>query len=231
MYRILVVDDDEKIARIIARYLDQAGYETVLALNGAAAMQAMRQQPFDLLLLDVLLPDTTGLAICQAMRQETSPGLATLPDTPVLMLSALSMTDDIIGGLRSGADDYMVKPFEPRELVERIHTLLRRQQRRQPAAFCTRGNLVLDLNARNVSCSGQALELTRREYDLLAWLAAHPGRVFSREQLLDEVWGTDYDGSDRAVDLCVLRLRNKLAAAGFSGGRIDTVWGAGYRFS
>ncbi|HBP37693.1 MAG TPA: DNA-binding response regulator [Clostridiales bacterium] len=226
---ILIVDDDAKIARIVARYLEQAGYAVRLALNGAEAVRIMQTTENDLLVLDVLLPDTTGLAVCRALRRDASAGSwATRPDIPVLMLSALGLTDDVVDGLRSGADDYMVKPFEPRELVERIRALLRRRPAGPPPQAII-GDLGLDRPARLAVCQNQPLELTRREFDLLAWLVGHPGCVFSRGQLLDDVWGEDYDGGDRAVDLCVLRLRNRLRAAGCRGVRIDTVRGSGYR--
>ncbi len=234
MPRILIVDDDAKIARIIARYLEQAGFTASIALNGGLALTALRESRFDLLILDVLLPDTTGLTICQVLRQaagDDNPAMATPAGVPVLMLSALGLTDDIVGGLRCGADDYLVKPFEPRELVERVRALLRRHQREELPDVCRVGNLLLDVTARSARCEGHTVELTRREYDLLAWLAARPGRSFSRDQLLDGVWGCDFAGSDRAVDLCVLRLRSRLEAAGWVGARIDTVWGSGYRLT
>jgi DNA-binding response OmpR family regulator len=229
---VLIVDDDAKIARIIARYLEQAGFATRLALNGSDAMQILQDSSQDLLVLDVLLPDTTGLAICQTLRcPPGSAAWATAPDTPVLMLSALGLTDDIVDGLRCGADDYLVKPFEPRELVERVRALLRRRTAGHKPVICKAGNLSLDRQARTAGCGDQPLELTRREFDLLAWLAGHAGQVFSRGQLLDDVWGDDYSGGDRAVDLCILRLRGKLQDAGCRGVRIDTLRGSGYRLS
>jgi DNA-binding response OmpR family regulator len=229
---ILIVDDDVKIARIIARYLEQAGYMPAMAHDGSSAWHMLDSRKFSLIVLDVLLPDTTGLQILHDLRQaDARPALATPSDVPVLILSALGMTDDIIGGLRDGADDYLVKPFEPRELVERIRALLRRQQRSDKQAISRLGNVTLNHDARLVTCSGQAIDLTRREYDLLSFLADHPVHVFSRGQLLDAIWGRDYEGSDRAVDLCILRLRNKLEQAGASGIQVDTVWGAGYRLT
>jgi DNA-binding response OmpR family regulator len=229
---ILIVDDDVKIANIIVRYLEQAGFATQAAHDGAAAWRLLTARNFSLVVLDVLLPDTTGLKILHDLRQG-DPGIsqATPSDVPVLILSALGMTDDIIGGLRDGADDYLVKPFEPRELVERIRALLRRRQRSQKPPVSQVGNLVLNPEARLVNCAGQAVDLTRREYDLLIYLADHPGRVFKRSQLLDAIWGGDYEGSDRAVDLCVLRLRTKLEQAGANDVQVDTVWGAGYRLT
>jgi DNA-binding response OmpR family regulator len=230
MSNVLIVDDDAKIARIIARYLEQSGYHASLALNGAEARQILQTTCQDLLVLDVLLPDTTGHAICRDLRQPPgSAAWATRPDTPVLMLSAMGLTDDIVDGLRSGADDYLVKPFEPRELVERVHTLLRRRQAGRKPAVLAAGNLRIDRQSRTARCHDLELDLARREFDLLAWLADHPGQVFSRSQLLDDVWGDDYAGGDRAVDLCILRLRGRLRQAGCGGVRIDTLRGSGYR--
>ena len=229
MPNILIVDDDAKIARIVARYLEQAGFTTCLALNGNEAVQMMRTFEIDLLVLDVLLPDIGGLAVCQTLRQNAAAqSWATRPDIPVFMLSALGLTDDIVDGLHSGADDYLVKPFEPRELVERVRALLRRRPA-YPPSLAVIGDLGLDRAARLAVCQDKPLELTRREFDLLAWLSGRPGCVFSRGQLLDDVWGDDYDGGDRAVDLCVLRLRNRLQAAGCRRVRIETVRGSGYR--
>jgi DNA-binding response OmpR family regulator len=240
MSAILVVDDDVKIARIIARYLEQAGFDADLAHDGAQTAKTLAARPYDLVILDILLPDTSGLKILGDLRArgEKDPGrhippdpAATAPDVPVLFLSALGMTDDIISGLRSGADDYMVKPFEPRELVERVRTLLRRQRRTPDEPVIRAGALEIDPSARQARYQDQSLDLTRREFDLLLHLASHPGRVFSRNQLLDAVWGDDFDGSDRSVDLCVLRLRGKLETARVTGVAIDTSWGSGYRLS
>jgi DNA-binding response OmpR family regulator len=242
MSDILVVDDDVKIARIIARYLTDAGFSCSLAHDGRETWQSLRESAFDLLILDVLLPDTTGLQILADLRRsQAAPersgaaageqATATAADVPVLILSALGMTDDIIDGLRSGADDYLVKPFEPRELVERVRTLLRRQQRNARPATLTLGNLTLNRAARVASLGDRIVDLGRREYELLVFMADHPEQVFSRGQLLDAVWGDDYDGSDRAVDLCILRLRSKLRAAGAVGFGVLTAWGAGYRLA
>jgi DNA-binding response OmpR family regulator len=237
---VLIVDDDLKIARIIARYLEQAGFETSLAHDGKTAAGLLAGQPVDLVVLDILLPDTSGLKILRDLRHpEDQPdngtrrpaSPATAPDVPVLLLSALGMTDDIIGGLRSGADDYLVKPFEPRELVERVRTLLRRSLRDQKPSVIKAGGLELDLPARQARYRGHILELTRREYDLLVHLVSHPGRVHERGQLLDAVWGKDFDGSDRSVDLCILRLRSRLEDAHADSVRIDTSWGSGYRLT
>jgi two-component system, OmpR family, response regulator ResD len=228
---ILIVDDDVKIANIVARYLEQAGFATQAAHDGAAAWKLLAARSFSLIVLDVLLPDTTGLKILHDLRQPGAASTyATPSDVPVLILSALGMTDDIIGGLRDGADDYLVKPFEPRELVERIKALLRRQRSQKPPVSLV-GSLAVSQEARLVKCAGQLVDLTRREYDLLIYLAGHPGRVFGRGQLLDAIWGGDYEGSDRAVDLCVLRLRTKLEQAGAGDVQVDTVWGAGYRLT
>lgn len=245
MQTILIVDDDAKIVKIMALYLEKAGFATLAAGDGACARQILRSHACDLLILDIMLPDTTGLNLLEEIRRMPdcpdtaggsadsvppgSPVWATPPDVPVLMLSALGLTDDIVDGLRHGADDYLVKPFEPRELVERVRALLRRSRRADATRHRLVGNLSLDLEAREARCAGRLIPLTRREYDLLAYLSASPGRVFSRTQLLDAVWGCDFAGNDRAVDLCILRLRGRLAKAGANGVQIATSWGSGYR--
>jgi DNA-binding response OmpR family regulator len=233
--KLLVVDDDQAVARIVARYLEQDGHTVDLAANGQAALDLLCKRRFDLIVLDVLLPDTTGLAVCQALR--ASAGSAadaarwqTEARIPVLMLSALGLTDDIVDGLRSGADDYLSKPFEPRELVERVRTLLRRLPQASPEHQTHRyGDLLLDEQAGAIACGDSLLDLPRREYTLLVWLLKHPARLFCRDELLTAVWGWDFTGADRAVDLCILRLRQKLKSAGCRDVIIETVRGGGYR--
>ncbi len=230
MNRVLVVDDDIKIARIVAKYLASAGYEAMEAHNCEQALHVLTDHPISLLVLDVMLPDLSGLELCSKLRDAAPGSFATPSDIPVLMLSALGLTDDIIAGLRLGADDYMVKPFEPRELVERVGALLRRYGRgvvRKPRKRL--GNLEIDQAGEAVFCQGEPIGLTRREYALLNCFCENPMNVLSRQQLLDLVWGWDYEGSERAVDLCVLRLRSKLEEAGVSGVLIETVWGSGYK--
>lgn len=236
MDSILIIDDDPAIARIITRYMEQAGFAADTALNGAAAGRAVLDQAYDLLILDVLLPDTTGLEFCRQLRSGSrqpaaGPARQTAPDVPVLMLSALGLTDDIVDGLRSGADDYLVKPFEPRELVERVRTLLRRRLAGPAADLEGPAGLSADRTSGLAACKGRPLDLTRREFTLLVFLLEHANQLFSRNQLLDAVWGWDYQGGDRAVDLCVLRLRGKLDEAGGDASVIETVRGAGYRLN
>jgi DNA-binding response OmpR family regulator len=233
MTTILVVDDDRSIARIIGRYLEQAGYMADLAGNGAEALAALAVKQYDLIILDVLLPDTTGLEICRSVRQQKSGfdglPLSSGPDLPILMLSALGLTDDIVDGLRCGADDYIVKPFEPRELTERVRTLLRRSREHQAKTMIATGDLVLDETCNQIICREEPLSLTRREYDLLAHLIRHPEHLFSRDDLLTAVWGWDFAGNDRVVDLCILRVRKKLEAAGCRHASIETRRGSGYQ--
>lgn len=225
-----MVDDDVKIARIVAKYLASAGYNVMEANSGEQALKTLTNYPIALLVLDVMLPDLSGLELCSRLRSADPRSFATSADIPVLMLSALGLTDDIIAGLRQGADDYLVKPFEPRELVERVGALLRRYRRGQVCNPRKQlGNLEIDQAGEAVYCQGQQLTLSRREYALLNCLSEHQSSVLNRQQLLDLVWGWDYEGSERAVDLCVLRLRSKLQAAGVCGVALETVWGSGYK--
>lgn len=233
MAAILVVDDDRSIARIIGRYLEQAGYRADLAGDGTGALAALADKRYDLIVLDVLLPDTTGLEVCRRIRgqkySDNDQRLTTGSDVPILMLSALGLTDDIVDGLRCGADDYIVKPFEPRELVERVRALLRRSSEHQVNTLIAAGDLVLDDTCNQIICREKPLSLTRREHDLLAHLIRHPEHLFSRDDLLTAVWGWDFTGNDRAVDLCILRVRKKLEAAGCRHASIETMRGSGYR--
>lgn len=227
MQSILVVDDDSKIARIVSKYLTAAGHQVGNAETAAMATAELCSRSYKLAVLDVMLPDSSGLELCARLR--SSAGWATAADIPVLMLSALGLTDDVVRGLRRGADDYLIKPFEPRELVERVAALLRRYRSGEQPSRQLIGQLELDRSGETCCYQGRPVDLTRREYALLAYLCDHPGRVFKRQQLLDAVWGLDYLGSDRAVDLCVLRLRQKLQALEVDGVSIETVWGSGYK--
>jgi DNA-binding response OmpR family regulator len=220
---ILVVDDDPTVREVVVAYLQQAGHETTEAVDGPGAMAAAESSP-DLVVLDVMLPGFDGLEVCRRLR-------ATQPDVPIVMLSALGEEEDRIAGLGFGADDYLGKPFSPRELVLRVASLLRRSQ---PASVGTQtvltdGDLVLDRSARSVTRAGTALTLTAREFDLLAFLLAHPDEPFSREQLLSEVWGWEF-GDLTTVTVHVRRLREKVELEPSQPVRLVTVWGVGYRW-
>ena len=222
--RILVVDDDPTIRDVLCRYLTHAGFEVLTADDGAQALVAVAEQSPDLVVLDVMLPALDGIEVCRQLR-------ATTP-VPVVMLTALGEEDDRVIGLEVGADDYVAKPFSPRELVARIQAVLRRSATALTGVptgpALTDGGLHLDSAAHEVTLHGEVLALTTREYDLLAHLMAHPDTVFTREELLREVWGWDF-GDQSTVTVHVRRLRSKLGEEA-EGGRIVTVYGLGYRW-
>lgn len=229
MRRLLLVDDDPKLCDITEKYLAHAGFEVAVARDGRQAQERVGREAFDLVVLDVGLPDTTGFAWLQSLRagEFTEAGRGSASDLPVVVLTALGRSQNVLTGLRSGADDYMTKPFDPSELVERIRAILKRAGRPVHDGMSL-GNLSVDLATRLATCGGRELPLQRRELDLLVHLGRHVGRVFTREELLDAVWGLDFEGSDRAIDICVQRLRAKLVEAG-ADASIRTVRGTGYR--
>ena len=222
--RILVVDDDPTLRDVLSRYLEHAGFDVVTAEDGPSALVALAEVSPDLVVLDVMLPGLDGIEVCRRIR-------ASIP-VPVVMLTALGEEDDRVLGLEVGADDYVTKPFSPRELVARVQAVLRRS--RQPLApmsagpLLVDGGLVVDAAADEVRLDGEPLSLTVREYDLLVHLLGHPGTVFTREELLRDVWGWDF-GDRSTVTVHVRRLREKLGE-GTEDGRIVTVYGVGYRW-
>jgi DNA-binding response OmpR family regulator len=220
---VLVVDDDETVASVVVGYLDRAGHDVTRVADGPAALQAVQMRRPDLLILDLMLPGVDGLDVCRRIR-------ATDRDMPIVMLTALGEPDDRIAGLEVGADDYVTKPFSPRELVLRVESVLRRMQRAAtaPNRVLTAGSLVVDTAARRVTRDGQELALTVRELDLLAFLMARPGEAFSREQLMREVWGWTF-GDQSTVTVHVRRLREKVEPDPTHPSLIQTVWGIGYR--
>jgi len=220
---ILVVDDDPTVREVVVAYLQQAGHETLEAPDGPNAIVAARAEP-DLVVLDVMLPGFDGFEVCRRLRAER-------PALPIVMLTALGEEEDRIAGLDHGADDYLSKPFSPRELVLRVASVLRRVNPPTPSAQQVRedGSLRLDPVARIATRDGTPLNLTAREFDLLAHLMAHPDEAFSREQLLAEVWGWDY-GDLTTVTVHVRRLREKIEDDPSSPAHLVTVWGVGYRW-
>ena len=204
--RVLVVDDDAAIRRSLERGLRLSGFTVSLADGGVSALAALRQAPPDVLVLDVSMPDLDGAEVCRRIR-------AVGDGTPVLMLSALDQLEDRLAGLQAGADDYLVKPFALQELVLRLHALLRRRPPRATDVL-TVGPLTVDPATREVHCSGSPVELTRREFELLEALARNAGLVLTRDQLLDRVWGYDFDVRTDVVDTFVSYLRRKLEADG-----------------
>jgi DNA-binding response OmpR family regulator len=219
--RILVVDDDENIADIIKMYLENSGYSIRLCHDGKDAINMYNESKPDLVLLDVMLPHIDGIDILKYIRKENT--------TPVIMLTAKGETFDKVLGLELGADDYVVKPFEPKELIARVKAVLRRYnvdvQGKETLKF---DQLSIDINSYIVIYNGEEIKMPPKEFELLHYLANNKNRVFTREQLLCEVWGYDYPGDSRTVDVHVKRLREKLQ--GGSNWQIETVWGVGYKF-
>jgi DNA-binding response OmpR family regulator len=222
--RVLVVDDDERLTALLAEYLARYGF-SVRACHGAeAALQLLRSDPPDVLVLDVMLPGMDGFALCRKVRESSA--------LPIVMLTARGDVTDRIVGLELGADDYLPKPFEPRELVARLQAVLRRGAR--PAAgedeVVRAGDLVLDLRTRSARRRDEELALTTAELDLLALLARHPGRVLSRERILEATRGVGWEAYDRSIDVLVSRLRQKLGDDARRPTLIRTVRGVGYCF-
>ncbi len=221
---ILIVDDEAPVRETVRAYLENDGYTVYTSADGNAALQSIRAFKPDVVVLDIMLPGMDGLEVLRRLRQESNAW--------VIMLTARTEEMDKILGLKMGADDYLTKPFSPRELVARIEAMLRRSGQMSDMADAPLifGNLRIDAGARQVSWAGQTVELTPIEFDLLLALARHHGRVLSRDQLIEQVWGYDYYGDDRVVDVHIGRLRRKLDQAGNAGKLVATVRGAGYRF-
>jgi DNA-binding response OmpR family regulator len=230
MSRILVVDDEPRIVDVVRAYLEREGHEIAVAHDGDEALAIARESPPDLVVLDVMLPGRTGFDVLRAMRAEASPGPA------VILLTARDDVIDRVAGLELGADDYVTKPFEPRELVARVGAVLRRVRAagppadpRVPAEGIRLADLVIDPLAREVERAGGRLDLTRSEFDLLLAFAEQPDRAWTREQLGTRVHGEAFDAFDRSIDSHVKNLRAKVDPAPGGGSYIETVRGIGYR--
>lgn len=219
---VLVVDDDETVRDVVGRYLGAAGHAVETVADGIAALQAARATPPDVVVLDLMLPGLGGLEVCRALRADGD-----LP--PIVMLTALGEEDDRLLGLELGADDYVTKPFSPRELVLRVGSILRRTAASATSLVLADGGLRVDPAARIASLDGRPLALTTREFDLLAFLLAHPGQAFTREELLSRVWGWEF-GDRSTVTVHVRRLREKVEHDPTAPRRIATIWGTGYRY-
>lgn len=219
--RILVVDDERTIRDVVEQYLKREGYETVGVGDGEAAVEAATDA--DLVILDLMLPKLDGLEVCRQIRAER--------EVPIIMLTSKSEEIDKLLGLGMGADDYLTKPFSPRELVARVQAVLRRAQAgpRQPGDVVQVGDLRINPKMRSVERSGRPLELTAREFDLLLFLASNPGQVFTREQLLDRVWDYHFPGDTSTVTVHVRRLREKIEPDPVRPRYVKTVWGVGYK--
>ncbi len=219
---ILVVDDEQRIIDLARMYLEQDGFRVTSATNGTAAKRKILQERPNLVVLDLMLPGMDGLEVCRRVREES--------DVPIIMLTARNDDIDKIVGLELGADDYLTKPFNPRELVARIRAILRRADRaatrEEAPAPINIGNLCVDSQRRRVEVAGAGVALRMKEFDLLKTLAENKGVVFSRERLLEVVWGYDFAGETRTVDVHIAHLRHKLRGMDPT---IDTIWGVGYK--
>jgi DNA-binding response OmpR family regulator len=220
--RVLVVDDDATVRDVVARYLGDAGYRVDVAADGDAALRAVAGAHPDAVVLDLMLPGSSGLDVCRELRAGPAP-------PAIVMLTALGEQDDRIRGLELGADDYVAKPFSPRELVLRIGSVLRRASPPVGDGVLVDGDLRVDRAARRATRGEAALTLTTREFDLLAFLLAHPGHAFTRAELLARVWGWEF-GDQSTVTVHVRRLREKVEAEPTRPRRIATIWGTGYRY-
>jgi two-component system response regulator ResD len=226
---VLVVDDEPTITEVVSRYLRRAGYRTETAADGAQAIAAAAQARPDLVVLDLMLPRVGGLEVMRRLREQDR-GVGAGP-IPVILLTARGEESDRITGLRLGADDYVVKPFSPAELVARIDTVLRRVERpvsTQPVIEI--GEIVVDPGARRALIRGVEAQLTVREFDLLLFFVAHPGQVFAREQLMDAVWQYSFYTDTSTVTVHIRRLRAKIEDDPAQPRHLETVWGVGYRF-
>jgi two-component system response regulator ResD len=226
---VLVVDDEPTILEVVSRYLHRAGYQTRLAADGAAAIESANEQRPDLVVLDLMLPKVGGLEVMRRLREHDR-GTAG-ESLPIILLTAKGEQSDRIVGLRLGADDYVVKPFSPAELVARIDAVLRRVNvpvDEQPALQF--GDLVIEPASRRVLVRGEDAQLTSREFDLLLFFAQHPGQVFSRNQLMDAVWQYSFYTDTSTVTVHIRRLRAKIETDPANPGHLQTVWGVGYRF-
>ena len=221
---VLVVEDDRNIAELLQMYLEKEGYAVTIAADGGQGLSKFRAIKPDLVLLDVMMPVMDGWAVCKAIRAEGK--------TPVIMLTAKSETDDKVAGLKSGADDYITKPFEMKEVLARIEAVLRRADCVTPEKQTRRlvfDKLIIDMDAFELTVDGKKVDIPPKEMELLFYLASSPNRVYTRNQLLDEVWGFDYFGDSRTVDVHIKRLRDKLDGIS-ENWTLKTVWGVGYKF-
>ena len=221
--RVLIVDDDPNINQLIKLYLEKEGYETETAERGDDALNLFKKNPPQIVLLDLMLPGMDGWQVCREIRK--------ISTIPIIMLTAKDETFDKVLGLELGADDYMTKPFDPKELIARIKAVMRRTQTAvAPERELAFPNLVINMSTYLVTYNGKDIEMQPKEIELLYFLAAHPNKVFTRDQLLEQVWGFDYFGDSRTVDVHIKRIREKLPGSEEYGWQIKTVWSVGYKF-
>ena len=220
---VLVADDDERIREVVRLYLEAEGFEVYQAEDGQQVIETVRKKSIDLLVLDLMMPVLDGWTVCKMVRKDTK--------IPIVMLTAKGEENDRVLGLDLGADDYVVKPFSPRELVARVKAVLRRVEgEKNDSGVITYPGFRLNPVTREVEVGGAMIKLTSKEFDLLLCLARNPGRIYNRDQLLDMVWGYDYCGDSRTVDTHINRLRTKLESQAGNSELIQTVRGAGYKF-
>ncbi len=221
--RVLVVDDDAKTVELVKLYLHRDGYKVLTAYNGMEALRLARESHLDLIVLDLMLPGVDGLEVCRTLRSES--------DVPIIMLTARTTDEDKLTGLGLGADDYVTKPFSPRELAARVRAVLRRLPGERGPDEIKHGELTVNFLKHEASLDGRALNLTPIEFKLLGILVKEPERVFSRDQLIEKALGYDFNGFDRTIDVHILNLRRRLEPDPSHPRYIKTVYGAGYKFT
>lgn len=219
--KILVVDDEQKIVDIVRAYLEREGFRVVTAFDGEMALKVFRQEKPDLIVLDLMLPKLSGQDVCRTIRKES--------DVPIIMLTARDELTDKVVGLEIGADDYLTKPFEGRELVARAKAILRRTEPKTAIPLVRAGDITVDAERRQVTVRERMIELTTTEFELLKLLASYPGRVFSRAELLDRLQGDAYEGYERTIDSHIKNLRRKIEPDPEKPSYIYTIYGAGYK--
>ena len=222
--KILLVDDEESILDVSKRYLERDGYHVITAANGEEAIKIWTEEKPDLIVLDLMMPFKDGMETAEEIRE--------IDDVPIIMLTALGQERDRLLGLTVGADDYLTKPFSPRELVLRVRNILRRTKRQhvETATLLTFGELTIDEAKRKVTVNNDEVDLTVKEFDLLYLLASHPTRVFPRSQLIEAIWGYEFDGDGNTINVHIRRLREKIELNSAAPKWIKTVWGIGYKF-
>jgi DNA-binding response OmpR family regulator len=223
MKKILVVDDEKRLVSLVSEYLLHSGYRVISAYNGREALAMARREKPDLIILDLMMPEMNGYEFMQEHRREN--------DTPIILLTARVEDDEKVIGLEMGADDYITKPFRPRELVARVRSVLRRSGASEPSISTLKvGDVSLDQNSRSVTIAGDDINLTPSEFDILAALMRSPGKVFSRLDLLDIIQGVRYEGYERTIDSHIKNLRSKMEQVSDRKDYIETIYGIGYRF-
>jgi len=219
---ILIIDDDRKLNNLLRDYLSKFGLKVTAATHPDEGLHILKRELPDLIILDIMLPDMDGFEVCKEIRKEYS--------VPIIMLTARGEVTDRIVGLELGADDYLPKPFEPRELVARIQSVLRRSLEHSKSDVIPFGNLVVDMGKHVVLLDGKDVDLTTMEFEMLSLLVSHPGKVFTRNQIMDRIRGIEWEAFDRSVDVLVSRLRQKLNDDPKHPSLIKTIWGTGYKF-